>query len=348
MALRNTPSDSGPAPAAANQTPKATLLELKNLRTYFHTSDGASRAVDGVDFYIHRASTLGVVGESGCGKSVTALSIMRLIPDPPGRIESGEVIFEGRDLLRLSEPEMRRIRGNRISMIFQEPMTSLNPVFTAGDQIAEAYRVHFRMSRREAFDAAVEMIKRVRIPNPERRAREYPHQMSGGMRQRVMIAMALACNPALLIADEPTTALDVTVQAQILKLMEELQAQYQAAIMFITHDLGVIAEMAEYVIVMYAGMIVERAPVAKLFERPAHPYTRALLRSIPRLDAIRKGQKLEAIEGVVPSPLAYPVGCRFHPRCRYMIPECREAIPAMRQASEGQAARCIRFEEIIE
>jgi oligopeptide/dipeptide ABC transporter ATP-binding protein len=334
-----------PATAA---TAEGHLLTVSELKTYFHTSDGVSRAVDGVSFYIDPGSTLGMVGESGCGKSVTALSILRLIPEPPGRIEEGAVWFEGRDLLKLKEAEMRRVRGNRISMIFQEPMTSLNPVFTCGSQIAEVYRVHRRMGRREAFDAAVEMLRKVRIPNPDRRAREYPHQMSGGMRQRVMIAMALACNPALLIADEPTTALDVTVQAQILNLMEKLQAEFKAAILIITHDLGVIAEMAEYVVVMYAGMIVERAPVAKLFDHPAHPYTRALLRSIPRLDAIRQGQKLESIEGTVPSPLAYPVGCRFHPRCKYMIPECREAIPAMRPVSEGQAARCIRFEEIVE
>jgi oligopeptide/dipeptide ABC transporter ATP-binding protein len=302
--------------------------------------------VDGVSFTVQRGATLGMVGESGCGKSVTALSILRLIPDPPGRIEQGAIVFEGQDLVALSEPAMRRIRGNRISMIFQEPMTSLNPVFTAGSQIAEVFRVHRKMNRREAFDAAVEMIERVRIPNARQRAREYPHQMSGGMRQRVMIAMALACHPALLIADEPTTALDVTVQAQILRLMNELQEQYQSSILIITHDLGVIAEMAEEVVVMYAGMIVEHSPVEGLFNRPSHPYTRALFRSIPRIDDIRRGQKLEAIEGTVPSPLAYPVGCRFHPRCKHMIPECRQAVPLMRTVSPGHEARCIRFEEI--
>jgi len=322
------------------------LLTVKNLRTCFHTSDGDAYAVDGVSFVARRGATLGMVGESGCGKSVTALSILRLIPDPPGRIEKGEIWFEGRDLLMLREPEMRRIRGNRISMIFQEPMTSLNPVFTAGSQIAEVFRVHRKMGRREAFEAAVEMLDRVRIPNAAQRAREYPHQMSGGMRQRVMIAMALACHPALLIADEPTTALDVTVQAQILNLMNELQEQYQSSILIITHDLGVIAEMAEEVVVMYAGMIIEHAPAEELFGRPSHPYTKALFRSIPRLDAIRRGQKLESIQGTVPSPLAYPQGCRFHPRCKYMIPECRQAVPPMQTVSPRHEAWCIRLKEI--
>jgi len=321
------------------------LLAVKNLRTCFHMSDGDAYAVDGVSFSVRRGSTLGMVGESGCGKSVTALSILRLIPDPPGRIEGGEIWFEGRNLPTLNEATMRRIRGNRISMIFQEPMTSLNPVFTAGSQIAEVFRVHRKMRRREAFNAAIEMLDRVRIPNPSQRAREYPHQMSGGMRQRVMIAMALACHPALLIADEPTTALDVTVQAQILNLMNELHEQYQSSILIITHDLGVIAEMAEEVVVMYAGMIVEHAAVEDLFNRPSHPYTKALFRSIPRLDDIRRGQKLESIQGTVPSPLAYPEGCRFHPRCKYVIPECRLAIPPMRTVSPRHEARCIRLEE---
>jgi len=322
------------------------LLTVQDLKTTFHTSDGVARAVDGVSFAVRRAATLGMVGESGCGKSVTALSILRLIPDPPGRIEEGEIIFEGRNLLALSEREMRRIRGNRISMIFQEPMTSLNPVFTVGSQIAEVFRVHQKMGRREAFEASVQMLGRVRIPNPVQRAREYPHQMSGGMRQRVMIAMALACNPALLIADEPTTALDVTVQAQILNLMNDLQQQYQSSILIITHDLGVIAEMAEEVVVMYAGMIVEHASVEELFNHLSHPYTRALFRSIPRIDDIKHGQKLDAIEGTVPSPLAYPEGCRFHPRCQYVIARCRESVPLMRTVTPGHEARCIRFEEI--
>ena len=322
------------------------LLTVNDLRTCFHTSDGDAYAVDGVSFAVRRGATIGMVGESGCGKSVTALSILRLIPDPPGRIETGEIVFEERNLLALSEPEMRRIRGNRISMIFQEPMTSLNPVFTVGSQIAEVFRVHRKMGRREAFAASVEMLDRVRIPNAAQRAREYPHQMSGGMRQRVMIAMALACHPALLIAGEPTTALDVTVQAQILNLMNDLQEQYQSSILIITHDLGVIAEMAEEVVVMYAGMIVEHAPVEDLFNRPSHPYTRALFRSIPRVDDIRRGQKLESIQGTVPSPLAYPVGCRFHPRCKYMIPKCREAVPEMRVVAVGHEARCIRVEEL--
>ncbi|MCX8035536.1 MAG: ABC transporter ATP-binding protein [Candidatus Sumerlaeia bacterium] len=322
------------------------LLSVRNLQTVFRTSDGVARAVDGVTFTVRRGSTLGMVGESGCGKSVTALSILRLIPDPPGRIEGGEIVFDNRDLVALSEREMRKIRGNRISMIFQEPMTSLNPVFTVGSQIAEVFRIHRNMGRREAFDAAVEMLERVRIPNARQRAREYPHQMSGGMRQRVMIAMALACHPALLIADEPTTALDVTVQAQILNLMNDLQEQYKSSILIITHDLGVIAEMAEEVVVMYAGMIVEHAAAEALFSQPAHPYTRALFRSIPRLDDIRRGQKLESIEGTVPSPLAFPAGCRFHPRCKFAIPECREGIPPMVEAAPGHEARCIRVKEI--
>jgi len=330
--------------AAASSNGK--LLDIRDLKTYFYTSDGVARAVDGVSFSVGRGATLGIVGESGCGKSVSALSILRLIPDPPGRIESGEIIFEGRNLLELSEPEMRRIRGNRISMIFQEPMTSLNPVFTVGSQIAEVFRIHKDMGRREAFEAAVEMLHKVRIPNPSRRAREYPHQMSGGMRQRVMIAMALACSPALLIADEPTTALDVTVQAQILALMDELQEQYHTSILMITHDLGVIAETAEEVVVMYAGMIVEHGSVEDIFNRPAHPYTRALLRSIPKIDQIRRGQKLEPIEGNVPSPLGYPRGCRFHPRCKYRTAECIAEIPPMETVGENHTCRCIRWREL--
>jgi len=329
-------------------TANGDLLTVKDLQTCFYTSDGAARAVDGVSFVVRRGATLGMVGESGCGKSVTALSILRLIPDPPGRIERGEIVFEDRNLLALSEPEMRRIRGNRISMIFQEPMTSLNPVFTVGSQIAEVFRIHRKMGRGEAFDAAIEMLARVRIPNPKQRAREYPHQMSGGMRQRVMIAMALACHPALLIADEPTTALDVTVQAQILSLMDELQQQYQSSILIITHDLGVIAETAEEVVVMYAGMIVEHARVEDLFNRPAHPYTRALLHSIPRLDEIRRGLRLESIEGTVPSPLAYPEGCRFHPRCKHCIAECIAAIPPMSRVAEEHECACIRWDQIAD
>ncbi|PZN06662.1 MAG: dipeptide ABC transporter ATP-binding protein DppD, partial [Bacillota bacterium] len=285
-----------------------------------------------------RGETLAVVGESGCGKSVTALSIMRLIPSPPGRIEAGEILFEGRDLLRLPEEEMRHIRGNEISMIFQEPMTSLNPVFTVGDQIAEVFMLHRGMGRREALEQAVEMLRHVGIPAPERRVREYPHQMSGGMRQRVMIAMALACHPKLLIADEPTTALDVTIQAQILDLMRRLKEELGMAILLITHDLGVVAEMAERVVVMYAGRVVEEGDVYSVFRNPVHPYTEGLLRSIPRLDEDR--ERLPAIEGTVPSPGQMPRGCPFHPRCPYATDTCREVEPRLEQLGEGRYAAC--------
>jgi len=324
-----------------NAPGKAPLLEVRGLRTYFRSRGTLARAVDGVDFSVTARRTLGLVGESGCGKSVTALSIIRLIPNPPGEIVSGEIWYRGRNLLALPESEMRKARGNEIAMIFQEPMTSLNPVYTAGEQIAEVYRLHRGMNRREAFDAAVEMLRRVRIPDPDRRAREYPHQFSGGMRQRVMIAMALACNPGLLIADEPTTALDVTIQAQILTLMDQLQEEFGSAILMITHDLGVIAETADEVAVMYAGMIVESAPVEAIFEDPRHPYTRALLRSIPRLDRIQIGQEIDAIEGTVPDPANYPEGCRFHPRCPYRAPECIAAIPELEELAPGHRTRCI-------
>ncbi|MBI1785101.1 ABC transporter ATP-binding protein, partial [Candidatus Sumerlaeota bacterium] len=273
-------------PSAAGAGP---LIDIKELRTYFITRENVSKAVDGVSFSIDAGKTLGIVGESGCGKSVTALSILRLVPDPPGKIKSGEILFNGVDLLKLPEKEMRKIRGAKISMIFQEPMTSLNPVFTVGSQIAEVFRIHQKMGRREAFDESVRMLETVRMPEARRRASEYPHQMSGGMRQRVMIAMALACNPALLIADEPTTALDVTVQAQILKLMKELQDQFGSAIMMITHDLGVIAETANRVVIMYAGQIVEDAEVRSLFRSPLHPYTLGLMKSVPQLETIGVG-----------------------------------------------------------
>jgi oligopeptide/dipeptide ABC transporter ATP-binding protein len=300
-----------------------------------------ARAVDGVSFSLDKGRALGLVGESGCGKSVTSLSIMRLIPDPPGEIVGGEIWFKGRDLLTLSESQMRAVRGAEIAMIFQEPMTSLNPVYTVGDQIAEVYRLHRRMNRRDSFDAAIEMLRRVRIPDPERRAREYPHQMSGGMRQRVMIAMALACDPDLLIADEPTTALDVTIQSQILVLMDQLQEEFGSAILMITHDLGVIAETADDVAVMYAGMIVESASAEELFADPRHPYTRGLLRSIPRLDRVQLRRKIHPISGTVPDPSAHPEGCRFHPRCPYCTPECVVAIPALEELRPGHSARCI-------
>jgi peptide/nickel transport system ATP-binding protein len=317
------------------------LLEVKGLKTYFHTDEGVVRAVDGVDLYIDKGETLGVVGESGCGKTVTALSIMRLIPTPPGRIEAGEILYQGRDLLRLRPSEMRKVRGKEISMVFQEPMTSLNPVFTIGEQIAEAIRLHEGLGRRDAMDKTVEMLRLVHIPNPERRVREYPHQLSGGMRQRVMIAMALSCNPKLLIADEPTTALDVTIQAQILDLLNELKAKLGMAVMLITHDMGVIAETAQRVVVMYAAKVVEEAPVRELFKEPLHPYTQGLLRSIPRIDlAAAKKQRLEAIPGVVPSLIEVPPGCRFADRCQYVKPMYREKEPPLKEVRPGHKVAC--------
>ena len=305
-----------------------TLLEVEGLRTGFATAGGLLRAVDGVDLQLAAGGTLGVVGESGSGKSVTALSIMRLV-ERPGRIEAGSRIrFEGRDLTKLSEGAMSAIRGNEISMIFQEPMTSLNPVFTVGNQIAEAVQLHQGVGKRDATARAVEMMRLVGIPSAERRVDDFPHQLSGGMRQRVMIAMALACNPKLLIADEPTTALDVTVQAQILELMKDLRERLGMAILLITHDLGVVAEMVDEVAVMYAGRIVERGPVAEVFAEPQHPYTEALLRSIPRV-GMRYTQPLAAIRGMVPSPLEWQAGCRFAPRCDYAFERCRNDDPRL-------------------
>ncbi len=315
----------------------APLLAVEKLRTGFDTREGFVRAVDGVDFQIAHGATLGLVGESGCGKSVTALSVMRLV-DRPGRIAEGSRIFlEGRDLTALDESELEKIRGNDISMIFQEPMTSLNPVFTVGDQIAETVRLHLDVGRREAFARAVELMRVVGIPSAEKRVHDYPHQLSGGMRQRVMIAMALSCNPKLLIADEPTTALDVTVQAQILELMKELREQLGMAILLITHDLGVVAEMVDEVAVMYGGRIVERGPVADIFDSPQHPYTEALLDSIPLL-GMRYSQPLKAIRGVVPSPLEWPQACRFAPRCDYAFAKCREVDPPLLPAPPQESA----------
>ncbi len=322
------------------------LVEIRNLRTHFFTEDGVVPAVDGVNMYIKRGETLGVVGESGCGKSVTSLSIMRLIPWPPGKIVEGEILFEGEDLVKKSEAEMRKIRGNDISMIFQEPMTSLNPVYTIGDQIAEAIMLHQGLNRKEAIDKAVEMLRLVGIPLPERRVREYPHQLSGGMRQRVMIAMALSCNPKLLIADEPTTALDVTIQAQILELMKKLKKELGMAIMLITHDLGVVAEMCERVVVMYGGKVVEEADVVSLFKQPLHPYTEGLLKSIPRMD--EEVEKLHVIEGVVPNPLHLPPGCRFHPRCPYAIDKCKQEMPELEQVAPGRYVACFLAEERLQ
>ncbi|MDB4896675.1 MAG: oligopeptide/dipeptide transporter, ATPase subunit [Firmicutes bacterium] len=315
------------------------LLDIRNLRTYFYTEDGVVPAVDGVNLHVKRGETLGVVGESGCGKSQTSLSVMRLIPMPPGKImEGSEIFFEGQDLLKKSESEMRKIRGNDISMIFQEPMTSLNPVYTIGDQIAEAIQLHQGLNHREAINKAIDMLRLVGIPLPERRVKEYPHQLSGGMRQRVMIAMALSCNPKLLVADEPTTALDVTIQAQILELMKRLKKELGMAIMLITHDLGVVAEMAERVVVMYAGKVVEEGDVVSIFKNPIHPYTEGLLKSVPRMDA--EAGKLHVIEGVVPNPLHMPEGCRFNPRCPYAIDKCRETQPPLEQIAPGRWVAC--------
>ena len=311
------------------------LLEVRGLRTRF----GEVRAVDGLDFRLERGRTLGIVGESGCGKSVTALSIMGLVPSP-GRIAAGEVLFEGEDLLKLPAARLRDLRGDQLSMIFQEPMTSLNPAFTVGEQVAEVLLRHRGIGKNEAKTQAIEMLRRVRIPSPERRFGEYPHRLSGGMRQRVMIAMALACNPKLLIADEPTTALDVTIQAQILELMRALRAELGTAIILITHDLGVIAELADDVIVMYAGQVVERCTVPQLFAEPQHPYTVGLLGSIPQMHLAR--ERLSAIEGFVPDAAAMPAGCRFHPRCPFVEEKCRVEIPPLREIDKGHFAACWR------
>ncbi len=319
------------------------VLSIRDLRTYFHTAAGTARSVDGVSLDVRPGETLGVVGESGCGKSVTALSVLRLIR-PPGRVEAGsQVLFEGRDLLALPERELRAIRGNRIAMIFQEPMTALNPVFSVGDQIAEVVRVHERASRKAAWARAVEMLAAVGIPDPERRAKEYPHQLSGGMRQRVMIAMALVLSPAVVIADEPTTALDVTIQAQILELLADLQRRLGTAIVMITHDLGVIAEVARRVVVMYAGEVVEESPVGALFAAPHHPYAEGLLAAVPRLGARR--ERLATIPGTVPPATAWPTGCRFRDRCPYAWERCAAEHPPLYQIGEGRVSRCHLAEE---
>ena len=318
------------------------LLAIRGLKTHFATDEGMVHAVDGVDLHVDAGETLGIVGESGCGKSVTALSVMRLLQIPPARIVAGEILWQGRDLLRLDMETMRGIRAKEIAMVFQEPMTSLNPVYTVGEQIAEVLRLHEKLGRRAALARAVEMLRLVRIPDPERRLHAYPHQFSGGMRQRVMIAMALACNPKLLIADEPTTALDVTIQAQILELLGELKARLGMAVVLITHAMGVIAETAQRVVVMYAGKVIEEAPVGELFRSPRHPYTQGLIRSIPRIDlAALSKQRLEAIAGVVPSLLEPRPGCRFAPRCPHAQPECVAETPALRSVAAGHAAACI-------
>jgi len=317
------------------------LLEVRNLKTYFFSEEGVVRAVDGVDLHVDRGETVGVIGESGCGKSVTALSIMRLVPQPPGRIVEGQILYEGRDMVAMRRRELRRIRGKEISMIFQDPMTSLNPVFTCGDQIAEALMLHEGLNRRVAIERAIDMLNHVRIADARRRAAEYPHQLSGGMRQRVMIAMALSCSPKLLVADEPTTALDVTIQAQILELLNELKAQMDMAVMLITHDMGVIAGTAPRVIVMYAAKVVEEADAVELFAEPLHPYTQGLLRSIPRHDAGPKLERLKTIPGTVPTLRGeIEPGCRFASRCLFAKPVCVESEPVLRELGFGRKVAC--------
>uniref|UniRef100_A0A7V3JAR6 ABC transporter ATP-binding protein n=1 Tax=candidate division CPR3 bacterium TaxID=2268181 RepID=A0A7V3JAR6_UNCC3 len=328
-----------------NQSPL--FLKIEGLKTYFNTAQGIVKAVDGVNLEIYGGETLGVVGESGCGKSMTALSIMRLFPSPPGRIAGGKIWFKGIELTSLNKKEIRAVRGKQIGMIFQEPMTSLNPVYSIGNQIVEALRIHQNLSKKSAKDEAIKMLAEVGIASPEKRFYEYPHQLSGGMRQRVMIAMALSCNPSLLIADEPTTALDVTIQAQILELMNDLKRKLGTAIMFITHDLGVIAQMAQRVVVMYAGKIVEQATVKELFECPCHPYTKGLLGSIPSESAIRYKSRLTEIKGVVPSFLELPTGCTFHPRCPQKIAICEREYPFEIELSPEHKVSCWLFRNFI-
>jgi oligopeptide/dipeptide ABC transporter ATP-binding protein len=326
------------SPDAANPM----LLEVRDLRTYFQVMDGTVRAVDGVSFAVPAGGTVGLVGESACGKSVTALTIMRLLDIPPAEIVGGEIWFDGRELLALSEDEMRSIRGNDIAMVFQEPLTSLNPVFTIGDQISEQVELHLKVSKKEVRDRVLETLSLVGIPSPAQRVKQYPHEMSGGMRQRVMIAMALSCEPRLLIADEPTTALDVTIQAQILELLKSVQQRTKSALMLITHDLGVVAEMVDQVVVMYAGQIVEEGTVEQVLTSPTAPYTRGLIASLP--SARTRGGRLSAIKGVVPSPFNLPPGCRFAPRCPYAWEECRVTQPDLvTSRGRGQRARCLLY-----
>jgi peptide/nickel transport system ATP-binding protein len=317
----------------------ADLLQVRNLQTSFFTPEGEIRAIDGVNFEIGEGKTIGLVGESGCGKSVTSLSIMRLIPSPPGKIVGGEILYRDRDLLKLNNEEMRKIRGNEISMIFQEPMTSLNPVFTVGNQIGEAIRLHQGLSKKATRQKTIQMLRLVKIADPESRVDAYPHQLSGGMRQRVMIAMALSCNPSLLIADEPTTALDVTIQAQILELMKELQQDIGMALLLITHDLGVVAEQADDVAIMYAGKIVERSNTQTIFNHPFHPYTVGLLNSLPGAGALKK-KRLDAIPGMVPSPLNLPSGCRFRDRCPKAAELCAQSEPELMEKAPGHTVAC--------
>ncbi|WP_201767124.1 ABC transporter ATP-binding protein [Bradyrhizobium sp. STM 3809] len=326
----------------------APLLEIKGLKTYFNSDEGQVQAVDGVDISIGHGETLCVVGESGSGKTVTAMSVLKLIAMPPGRIAGGQILWQGRDLVPLPTSELNRIRASEIAIVFQEPMTSLNPVYTVGDQIAEVIRLHQGLSKKAAMDRAAEMLALVQIPNPQRRVHDYPHHFSGGMRQRVMIAMALSCNPKLLIADEPTTALDVTIQAQILDLLLDMKERLGMSIMLITHAMGVVAEVAQRVVVMYAGRVAEEAPVERLFANPRHPYTQGLIRSIPRIDlAAVKKSRLESIPGSVPKLVNPLEGCRFASRCRFVIPECRRAQPPLREIEPGHKVACIRAEETL-
>ena len=319
-----------------------TLLDIRDLKTWFKTDDGMVRAVDGIDLRIDRGETVGVVGESGCGKTVTARSVLKLIDMPPGRFESGQILWQGRDLIPLPADEMDKIRAREIAIIFQEPMTSLNPVYTVGHQIAEVVRQHEKLGHKQAREAAIEMLRLVNIPNPAKRVDDYPHQFSGGMRQRVMIAMAMSCKPKLLIADEPTTALDVTIQAQILELMQEMKERVGMSIMLITHAMGVVAETCQRVVVMYAGKVVEEAPVEALFGNPRHPYTQGLIRSIPRVDrSAEQKHRLEAIPGTVPSLLQPPPGCRFAARCKYVMDVCTKAMPPLKEAAPGHFVRCV-------
>ncbi|RNB91392.1 ABC transporter ATP-binding protein [Brevibacillus fluminis] len=314
------------------------ILDVRNLQTHFFTDEGVSRAVDGISFTLHKGETLGLVGESGCGKSITSLSILRLIASPPGKIVGGEILFKGTDLVKKSEEEMRAIRGNQISMIFQEPMTSLNPVYSVGEQIAEVFRLHQKLGKKEAWDKAVDMLRLVGIPSPEKRAKQEPHELSGGMRQRVMIAMAMACTPEILIADEPTTALDVTIQAQILELMKKLQRELGMGVIMITHDLGVVSETCDRVAVMYAGKVVEYTTAEELFDNPKHPYTVGLLNSLPRLDEDQ--DELVAIKGSVPSPYNMPQGCRFAPRCPHARSICQTTLPELVHVNVNSQIRC--------
>jgi len=319
------------------------LLSVRNLKTYFYTEDGVMPSVDGVDFDLSAGETLAIVGESGCGKSVTSLSIMGLVQCPPGKIVDGQILYKGQDLLKMNKKEMRAIRGNEISMIFQEPMTSLNPVFTVGQQIMDSFRIHQKLGKKEAREKTIEMIRMVGIPSPEKVVDEYPHELSGGMRQRVMIAMALACQPNILIADEPTTALDVTIQAQIMRLLREMKEKTGTSIIIITHDLGVVAQIAQNAMVMYAGQVVEYVPTRSIYKDPLHPYTAGLLKSIPKLN--EETDTLYSIQGMVPSPKDYPKGCRFCPRCEEGKAICREKQPPLMTLADGRKVRCWKYDE---